>query len=46
MLETQAYFSNIKETILEQLDAAEKSIFVAVAWFTETHLHTDIKKTT
>jgi hypothetical protein len=39
MLETQAYFSNIKETILEQLDAAEKSILVAVAWFTDKDLY-------
>lgn len=38
MLETQAYFTGIKEVIAEQLDAAEKSIFVAVAWFTDKDL--------
>ncbi len=39
MLETQAYFTGIKEVIAEQLDAAEKSIFVAVAWFTDKDLY-------
>lgn len=39
MIETQAYFSNIKEVIAEQLWAAEKSIFVAVAWFTDKDLY-------
>jgi phosphatidylserine/phosphatidylglycerophosphate/cardiolipin synthase-like enzyme len=39
MIETQAYFDNIKQVLLEQLDAAEKSIFVAVAWFTDKDLY-------
>jgi PLD-like domain len=39
MLETQAYFTGIKDVILEQLDAAEKNIFVAVAWFTDKDLY-------
>ena len=39
MIETQAHFNNIKEVILKQLHAAEKSILVAVAWFTDDDLY-------
>ena len=39
MLETQAYFENIKQVIAEHLEAAERSIFVAVAWFTDKDLY-------
>lgn len=39
MIETQAYFSNIKEVIIQQINGAQKSIFVAVAWFTDDDLY-------
>lgn len=35
---TKAYFDNIKEQIIEQLNTANKSIKVAVAWFTDAEL--------
>ncbi len=44
MLETQAYFDNIKEKIVAQLNAAEKSIFVAVAWFTDDDLFDELSR--
>jgi hypothetical protein len=38
MIETQAYFDNIKAVLLQHLAEAEKSILVAMAWFTEDDL--------
>ena len=35
MINTQAYFTNIRETILQEISLSEKSILVAVAWFTD-----------
>jgi len=32
---SKAYFNNIQKVILEKLDSAEQSIFVAVAWLTD-----------
>jgi hypothetical protein len=32
---TQAYFTDIQQVILEKIDAAQHSIFVAVAWLTD-----------
>lgn len=32
---TQAHFSGIRETIVQHLDGAAESVFVAVAWFTD-----------
>ena len=37
-METQAYFSDIKQVILRELDNSTNSIFVAVAWFTDNEL--------
>jgi hypothetical protein len=38
MINTQAYFTNIRETILQEISLSEKSILVAVAWFTDRKL--------
>jgi phosphatidylserine/phosphatidylglycerophosphate/cardiolipin synthase-like enzyme len=38
MSEPRAYFSGIKEVVSEHLQKAQKSIIVAVAWFTEDEL--------
>ena len=38
MITTQAYFSNIRETILKEISLSEKSILIAVAWFTDRKL--------
>ena len=38
MIQIEAYFNNIQETLLKELDTAKRSIYVAVAWFTDTHL--------
>ncbi len=38
MIITEAYFNNIREEILKELDLAKETIYVAVAWFTEPHL--------
>jgi len=35
---TQAYFQNIRKHIKEELSTATQSIYVAVAWFTDSHL--------
>lgn len=37
-METQAYFTNIRFHISEQLKAAKSSVYVAVAWFTDQRL--------
>ncbi len=38
MIQIEAYFNNIQATLLKELDTAKRSIYVAVAWFTDTHL--------
>lgn len=38
MVQIEAYFDNIQETLLSELDSAKRSIYVAVAWFTDTNL--------
>lgn len=38
MAKVKAYFEGIKDVILEELDKAEKSIFVCMAWFTDNEL--------
>lgn len=37
-MKTQAYFENIQEVLIQELNAAEKSIKVAVAWFSDDDL--------
>ncbi|MBU1873402.1 DUF1669 domain-containing protein [bacterium] len=37
-MELQAYFENITEVIQKELKSASKSIFIAVAWFTDKEL--------
>ncbi len=37
-MKTQAYFDNIKAVILDEIVKANKSIYVAVAWFTDNDL--------
>lgn len=37
-MQTQAYFSNIDYYISKELESAEDSIYVAVAWFTDANL--------
>ncbi len=37
-MKTQAYFSGIRETIIAQLDSANESVIVAVAWLTDRTL--------
>jgi hypothetical protein len=37
-MQTQAYFSNIRDHIAKELSAATQSIYVAVAWFTDKRL--------
>jgi PLD-like domain/DnaJ domain len=37
-METQAYFSGIREAIIQRLDAAKVSVMVAVAWLTDRAL--------
>lgn len=38
MINTQAFFSNIREILLGEISLSEKSILVAVAWFTDKEL--------
>lgn len=38
MIQVEAYFNDIQATLLKELDTAKRSIYVAVAWFTDTHL--------
>lgn len=38
----QAYFSNIKNELIEKINATNKEIIVAVAWFTQKELFTAI----
>ncbi|MGA3014482.1 MAG: phospholipase D-like domain-containing protein [Bacteroidales bacterium] len=37
-MKTQAYFDNIQEQIIMELDSARSSIIIAVAWFTDEKL--------
>ena len=37
-MNTQAYFENIAERISEKLRKAQQSVFIAVAWFTDSSL--------
>jgi len=38
MIQIEGYFSDIQETLLGEIKAAKRSIYVAVAWFTDTVL--------
>ena len=42
MVTTEAYFKNIKTEILKELDLANQSIYVAVAWFTDHELYSKL----
>jgi IS605 OrfB family transposase len=37
-MKTQAYFENIQEQIIAELDSAKNSVIIAVAWFTDEKL--------
>ena len=37
-METQAYFSGIRDKIIQRLDAANENVLVAVAWLTDRAL--------
>jgi len=37
-MKTQAYFENIQEQIITELDSARNSVIIAVAWFTDEKL--------
>jgi hypothetical protein len=37
-MKTQAYFDNIQEQIITELDSARNSVIIAVAWFTDEKL--------
>ena len=37
-MQTQAYFENIQQEILKELEKAQQSIYIAVAWFTDNRL--------
>jgi hypothetical protein len=37
-MESQAYFTGIREQIIEQLNAATDNVLVAVAWLTDREL--------
>ncbi|MBE7686044.1 DUF1669 domain-containing protein [Tenacibaculum piscium] len=43
-MQTEAVFENIAERIAEELQKAEKTIYIAIAWFTNKELF-DILKT-
>jgi hypothetical protein len=38
MIQTEAYFNNIQSTLIGELKTAKRSVYVAVAWFTDTKL--------
>jgi len=38
MIQTEAYFNDIQETLLNELSQAKRSVYVAVAWFTDNKL--------
>ena len=38
IMKTQAYFENIQEQILIELESARISVIIAVAWFTDKKL--------
>jgi len=38
-MEIKSYFENIREVIIDELQKAKSSIFVAVAWFTDNQLY-------
>jgi hypothetical protein len=37
-MQIEAFFENIAERIQQELNKAQKSVFVAVAWFTDNTL--------
>ena len=37
-MQTQAYFENIQEHIIAELNSAKSSVIIAVAWFTDNVL--------
>jgi hypothetical protein len=43
-MQTEAVFDNIAERILQEISKAQKSIFIAVAWFTNKTLFNEIVK--
>jgi hypothetical protein len=42
MINTEVYFNNIKGEILKQIQKSKKSIYVAVAWFTDKKLFNEL----
>lgn len=38
MIQTEAYFEHIQSTLIGELKDAKRSVYVAVAWFTDTQL--------
>jgi hypothetical protein len=43
-MQTEAVFDNIAERILQEINAAQKSVFIAVAWFTNKNLFNTLLK--
>ena len=39
---TQAYFEDIQQVIISQIDKAKQSVFVAVAWLTDSSIFTEL----
>jgi len=37
-MQTQAYFENIQQQLILELEKAQQSIYIAVAWFTDGRL--------
>jgi hypothetical protein len=37
-MQTQAYFENIQQQLIIELEKAQQSIYIAVAWFTDGKL--------
>jgi hypothetical protein len=38
-MHTQAFFEDIQPEIIKELETAQQSIYVAVAWFTDAELY-------
>ena len=37
-MQTQAYFENIQQQIIIELEKAQQSVYIVVAWFTDGRL--------
>jgi hypothetical protein len=37
-MQTQAYFDNIQQQLIIELEKSQQSIYIAVAWFTDDKL--------